>query len=343
MPNDVLVSTDGALGRITLDRPKAINALTLNMVRAMDSALSVFESDPLVEVVLLDGAGERGLCAGGDIRALYNSAKAGDDVAARFWGEEYHLNLRISRYAKPYVAIMDGLVMGGGVGVSAHGSHRVVTERTSIAMPEVGIGFLPDVGGTYLLSHAPGELGTHAALTTTRLGAADAIAAGLADVYVPSEKIPALIEALRTGDVDTAISSVAEEPPAGTLTQAAEWIDQAYAADTVEQILQNLHASGVPEAATAAKEIESKSPTSLKLTLRALRTSKDLDLAGALNLEYRLAGYVLSQPDFVEGVRAAVIDKDRNPQWNPGSLAEVSAESVEQAFHPNAAFDLCLS
>ncbi len=193
---DVLLRTEGRAGFVTLNRPRALNALTHAMVLAVDEALTAWEHDPAVETVVIDGAGERGLCAGGDIRAIHDDARAGGTASAAFWRDEYRLNARIARYPKPYVALMDGIVMGGGVGISAHGSHRVVTERSRVAMPETGIGFVPDVGGTYLLGRAPGELGTHLALTGTPVGAADAILAGLADRYVPAAGLPALADDL---------------------------------------------------------------------------------------------------------------------------------------------------
>src|SRR5271168_2786672 len=193
---DLIVRREGAAGIIRLNRPKAINAMTYEMSLGIDAALDRFESDPAVAVVILEGAGERGLCAGGDIRGLYESAKAGGDLGKMFWRQEYVMNARIAKYPKPYVAFMDGLVMGGGVGLSGHARHRVVTEKTKLAMPEVGLGFFPDVGGTWLLSRIPGEIGTYFGLTGQTMNGPDAIHAGFADAVVPSAKLPALREAL---------------------------------------------------------------------------------------------------------------------------------------------------
>ncbi|MGX6447518.1 enoyl-CoA hydratase/isomerase family protein [Patulibacter sp. S7RM1-6] len=335
---EVLVRTDGALGHLTLNRPKAINALTLDMVRAIEAALDRFEADDAVRVVLLDGAGERGLCAGGDIVALQRSAIEGTDVAATFWREEYALNARIARYPKPIVAVMDGVVMGGGIGLAGHASHRLATERLISAMPECGIGFAPDVGGTWLLSRGEGELGTHLALTGERLGAHDAVAAGLADRIVASAALPQLLEDLRGGDVDAAIEAAEDvevEIPRGKLTAARRWIADAYAHDAVEEIVAALRERDEPEAAKAADELAAKAPTSLKVTLRALRSARDLpSLEAALTQEYRVSCAFLETPDFVEGIRAQVVDKDRDPRWRPATLEEVDDADLDRYFAP---------
>ncbi|MGW2051876.1 enoyl-CoA hydratase/isomerase family protein [Streptomyces sp. NPDC001858] len=329
---EVLLRVEHGLGRITLHRPRAINALTHAMVRTIQTALTTWETDDRVRAVVLDGAGERGLCAGGDIRSIYHDARTGGTASLAFWADEYRLNAHIARYPKPYVALMDGLVMGGGVGLSAHGSLRVVTERSSIGMPEVGIGFVPDVGGTYLLSRAPGLLGVHAALTAAQLSGPDAIHCGLADHYVPSTRLTDLLRALETMTPAEAVTSVAETPPESTLAARSGWIDSCYAADTVEGILDRLHAHG-SEPSAAGKEIEAKSPTALKVTLRALRSAAGLPtLEAALDQEYRIASGCLRAPDLVEGVRAQIIDKDRNPRWSPGTLAEVGPELVDRFF-----------
>jgi enoyl-CoA hydratase len=327
---EVLLGRRGTVGRITLNRPRALNALTLGMVREMTKALTRWREDDGVAVVLIDGAGERGLCAGGDIRALYDAVLAGDwSFPATFWAEEYRLNSMLSRYPKPVVAIMDGICMGGGVGISAHGSHRVVTERSRVGMPEVGIGFVPDVGGTYLLSHAPGELGTHLALTGEPVGAADAIHCGFADHYVPSESLPELIDGLDGG------VGFAGERQVSELAADREWIDAAYSASTVEEIVRRLRSRPEEKAQSAAKAIETKSPTSLKVALRALRTAREFTtLEEALDVEFRVSQACARWGDFAEGVRAALVDKDRNPRWLPGRLDEVGTEWVDRFFAP---------
>lgn len=330
--NDVQFLVESGIGRITLNRPRALNSLNHGMVLAMLDHLEAWRADPGVRAVLIDGAGDRGLCAGGDIRAIYEDARAGGTASLRFWADEYRLNVLISRYPKPYLALMDGLVMGGGVGVSAHGSHRIVTERSRVGMPETGIGFVPDVGGTYLLSRTPGELGTHIALTAGAISGPDAIHCGLADHFVPSERIPDLLDALASRPTDDALALIAEPSPPSALAVDAAWIDQCYAADSVEEILARLHAAG-DAAATAAKEIEAKSPTALKVTLRALRSAAAMpDLETVLAQEYRISAHALSTAEFAEGIRAQIIDKDRAPKWSPATLSEVDDRIVDAYF-----------
>ncbi len=350
----VLVRREGALGRITLNRPKAINALTTGMVVAVDAALRAWAVDDRVAAVLVDGAGGRGLCAGGDIRFFRDCALRGDPAPKAFWAAEYRLNALISTYPKPYVALMDGLVMGGGIGISAHGATRIVTERSVLSMPEVGIGFVPDVGGTHLLARMPGEIGTHLALTGGRIGAADAIACGLADHQLPGAALPAFVAALRAaaaaglgaGGADTlarryATPAAAGGPPALAADRA--WIDPCYRYDSVEEILAALAASPVPAARAAGLEIATKSPTALKVTLRALRAARTLPGLGAcLDQEYRISCVLLGTHDLVEGVRAAVVDKDRSPRWSPDRLADVTAGDVERFFAPLGADELGL-
>ncbi|MFF0815619.1 enoyl-CoA hydratase/isomerase family protein [Rhodococcus sp. NPDC003318] len=341
---EVIVTRTGGVGRLTLNRPKAINALNHTMVRTMAVALLEWESDPGVRVVVVDGAGERGLCAGGDIVAIHDDAKFGRPGSREFWRDEYVLNAAIGNYPKPYVAIMDGIVMGGGVGISAHGSVRIVSERSSIAMPETGIGFVPDVGGTYLLSRTPGEIGTHIALTTGRLNAGDAIALGFADHFVPSESLGGFVAALGDGSVADALAQFEQPAPESPLLAQREWIDAAYSADTVEEIVERLQAAGVPEAAKAADQVLAKSPVALKVTLRSLRHARDLtSLEAVLNEEFRVSVAALSSHDLVEGIRAQVIDKDRNPQWSPATLADVTAADVDRYFQPLGELELGLA
>lgn len=331
----VLLHRDGQAAHVVLNRPRAINALTHEMVGIITAALEEWREDDTVRTVVLTGAGERGLCAGGDIVAMWRDAKAGGTEAAAFWADEYRLNALIASYPKAYVAIMDGIVLGGGIGLSAHAPQRVVTERSAIGMPETGIGFLPDVGGTYLLSHAPGETGTHLGLTAGSVGAGDAIAIGFADHYVPSGKLPGLLAALATTDADEALAAFEEPAPPSPLAQARTWLDAAYDGDDALAILARLRALSTEDATRAADAIEAKSPTSVKVTLRALREAAGMDrLEPALDLEYRLALGFHSSHDFVEGVRAQVVDKDRDPQWRPATLAEVDEADVAAYFAP---------
>jgi len=341
---DVIVRRERAAGVLRLNRPKTINALTLEMVRHVDAGLDRFAADPEVALVLLEGAGERGLCAGGDIRGLYESARVGGDLGKVFWREEYIVNARIDDYAKPYVAFMDGIVMGGGVGLACHSSHRVVTERTRIAMPEVSLGFFPDVGGTWLLSRSPGELGTYLALTGQAAGGADAVAAGLADARVPSQALPqlraALIQAPRGSshkDVRAIIERFAAPAEGGPVAANRVAIDRTFAFDTVEEIVAALKREQSEFGEAALKLIGEKSPRGLKVTLRLLRQARRLgSLKECLVHEYRAALSVFASADFVEGVRAAIVDKDRNPRWSPARIEDVTPQIVDEYFKPRS-------
>ena len=337
---DLIVRREGAAGVIRLNRPKALNALTLEMTRGIVAALDQFEADPAVALILLEGAGERGLCAGGDIRGLYESARAGGDLGKVFWREEYILNARIARFPKPYVAFMDGIVMGGGIGLSAHGSHRVVTDNSKVGMPEVGVGFFPDVGGTWLLSRAPGELGTYFGLTGTAMTGADAVHAGLADVVVESKRLPALREALtqapgavRSADVRAIIDRFAMPNPAAPIAAQQPLIDALLGHDSVEQIVAALRHHTSEFAQATLRTILGNSPTGLKLTLKLLRQARNAtSLEECLVREYRAALEIFVSHDFPEGIRAAVIDKDRHPHWSPARIEDVTPQIIARYF-----------
>ena len=340
----VLIGRVGHLARITLNRPRALNALTRPMVRMIDEALTEWERDDSVAAVIISGAGERGLCAGGDIRVIYEDARTGGGESFLFWRDEYRLNARIARYPKPYVALMEGIVMGGGVGVSAHGDVRIVTERSAVAMPETGIGLVPDVGGTYLLSRAPGELGTHLALTGRSVGAADAQLCGLADHFVPADRLPPLRTELAHGDVRETVRRYESIAPEGRLAADREWIDACYAADSVEEIVNGLLGHGHPAAKEAAETILTRSPTALKATLASLRRARRLTtLEEVLDQEFRASCAALATPDLPEGVRAQVIDKDRTPHWSPRELGQVTDADVARFFAPPPGGDLGLA
>lgn len=333
---DLIVRREGVAGVIRLNRPKALNALTLEMTREIAAALDAFETDPKVALVILEGAGERGLCAGGDIRGLYESAKVKGDLGKIFWREEYIVNARIANYTKPYVAYMDGLVMGGGVGLAGHASHRLVTEKTKVAMPEVGLGFFPDVGGTWLLSRAPGELGTYFGLTGLTMNGADAVYCRLADVLIRATDWPSLREALTSvaPGIDAAgvmakLKAFAAPDEVGPVTQQRELIDRAFAHDSVEEIIAVLEKDGSDFAQATLKALSDKSPRGLKVTLKLLRLARtSTSLEECLSREYLAALEVFDSADFVEGVRAAIIDKDRNPAWQPPDLAGVTPDIV---------------
>jgi enoyl-CoA hydratase len=339
----VLVRKHDGLGHLTLNRPQAINALSHEMVHLMQSALDAWADDPDVRVVVIDGAGERGLCAGGDIVAIYADARAGGSASIDYWADEYRLDATIADYAKPVVALMDGIVMGGGVGISTHASHRVVEEGSTIAMPEVGIGFVPDVGGLFLLARAPGQLGLHAALTGARLGPADAIHLGLADTLVPRERRGELLAGLAAGDVDAAIARLAVAPPPSALAAEQHWIDAAYDRETIEDVLVALESYRDEAPQRARAVLTRSSPTSLKVALRSFReAAADPDLHSALTRDLRIAARCLAGHDFPEGIRAQVIDKDRAPHWRPATLAEVGAADVDVYFAPLGDRDLHL-
>ncbi len=334
--DEVILQRSGRLGHIILNRPRALNALTHNMVKLIHAALDEWADDDTVQTVLLTGSGDRALCAGGDIVSLYKDAKDGDGRAsAAFWADEYRLNARIASYPKPYVAFMDGVVLGGGIGLSAHASHRIVTERSSLGLPETGIGFIPDVGGTWLLSRAPGELGTYLGLTAGSIGAADAIALGFADSYVPSDRLDQLARDLERTAADSAIAAVTESAPDSELLGMRDWIDTAFSAGTATEIVARLRTLDTDFARQTADRIVAKSPTAVEVTLESLRRVKELpDLEAALTQEFRVSLHALAMPDFAEGVRAQVIDKDRSPGWVPAELAEVTSASVESFFAP---------
>ncbi|NDK91783.1 enoyl-CoA hydratase/isomerase family protein [Gordonia desulfuricans] len=337
---------NGHVGVIELNRPKSINALDHEMALAMERTLREWETDDSVATVVVRGAGDRGLCAGGDIVAIHRDAKelsatgargdradraAADSPSGRFWRDEYRLNHYISRYPKPYVALMDGIVMGGGVGISAHGNTRIVTDRTRLAMPEVGIGFVPDVGGTHLLARVPDQLGTYMALTTAPANGADAVALGIADHYVPAESLDALVDALATRPVGDVLAEFAVEPPASSLHGDGEWIAEAFATDDVAEIIANCRAVGSEGATKTADKIESKSPLALRVALRSLREAAATpSLAESLRREYRVSLRSLLHPDMAEGIRAQVIDKDRNPQWQP--VADFTSATIDDFF-----------
>jgi enoyl-CoA hydratase len=339
---ELLVRSDGALRRITLNRPQALNAITLDMVLAMTALLRQWAAETDVGVVLLDGAGERAFCAGGDIRALYDAAKRGeikssDSLPARFWATEYRLNVLIARYRKPIVVVMDGLVMGGGVGLSAHAAHRVVTERSAIAMPEVGIGFFPDVGACFLLARAPGELGTYLALTGNRIGAADAIACGMADIHLPVDGLNQLPQALASCRSDAEVRAVLEKFAAAAaparLQPQRPWIDACFGENALETIYARLHASPVEAARAALDTMRKASPTSLKVALRNIRAAAQFNkVEESFAQDYRIAMACIAGHDFIEGIRATIIDKDRNPRWRPDNIEAVTPDIVDRHF-----------
>lgn len=335
----VRFSTEGGLASLVLDRPTAINALTLEMTDPIRRTLVAWRDDPEIEAVLMTGEGERGFCSGGDVRRLHAAITHGDiDSTRAFFRSEYRNNALIGAYPKPLVAVMHGVTMGGGIGLGGHANVRIVTETSTLAMPETRLGFTPDAGGSWLLAHAPGRLGEYLALTSDSMGAADAIACGFADHYVPGERIPDVVHALETrADPQTPNELVMlfdETPQQGRLEAERAWIDEAFAGDTVEEIMARLRDLPGAAPAKALAELEVRAPLSLKVTLEAIRRARELPgLPQALKQEYALVSFfVHTQPDMLEGIRAQVVDKDRRPRWHPATLAEVGDELVASAF-----------
>ncbi len=332
---EVLFERRDRAGLITLNRPAALNALTLNMVRLMQQTLDDWASDDAIERVIIVGAGEKAFCAGGDIRALYDWGRAGDRQFLDFYREEYRLDTTIKRYPKPYIAVMDGITMGGGVGVSVHGSHRIATDRLTFAMPETGIGLFPDVGGTYFLPRCPGETGLYLGLTGARIKAADAIYTGIADAYVPAERLEAFVAALAgTDDIDAVVEDHASPAAEAPLAGVREDIDRLFRHGGVAAILEALDADGGEWAKRTAGIIRSKSPTSLRITYRQIREGAALEFEECMKLEFRMVNRIMTGHDFFEGTRAVVIDKDQDPRWDPASLDAVSDALVDEYFAP---------
>ena len=339
---EILFERRGTAGLVTLNRPQALNAVTLIMVRALRQQLEVWRGDPGVTRIVIMGAGGRAFSAGGDLRQVYELGRSGrQDEALIYWREEYALNYVIKHYPKPYVALLDGIVMGGGVGVSVHGSHRVAGDKFLFAMPEVGIGFFPDVGATWFLPRMPGQLGTFSAVTGERLGSADAVSSGIATHRVSSADIPKLIDALcEAAPVDRVVAAQVGEPEAGPLAARRAIIDRSFAADKIETILSNLDREakiGQPDAqwaeATAAT-IRSRSPTSVKLALAQVRWGRGRSFAACMGAEFRIVSRIVHEHNFYEGVRALIIDKDNQPRWQPATLAEVADKDIERYFLP---------
>jgi len=334
------IETRGRAGWITLDRPRALNALTLNMVRQISAALDDFERDAGCAFVVIAGAGERAFCAGGDIRKLHGQGRAGDHDAQRaFWREEYILNVRIKRFPKPLVAVVDGIVMGGGVGLAMHGSHRVVGDRALFAMPEVGIGFFPDVGATYLLPRLPRRLGAFLALTGLGAKAGDIAALGLATSFTKSADMADLLEAL-AGDaapLEEILARFTSAAPPSALMAEADWIEAAfssYDAGAIRDAVERAAASGSALARQAADALAKKSPTSQAIALRQMEIGGRLDFEAAMTTEFRIVSRICVGHDFYEGVRAVIIDKDNAPRWRPAPGEPVDSEDIDAYFAP---------
>ncbi len=326
--SSVIASREGRIGRILLNRPKALNALDLPMIAAIAAALAEWRDDPSVHAVVIDSASDRAFCAGGDIRAVRTHAIAGDAAEIeKFFAEEYALNAAIAEYPKPYIALIDGICMGGGIGVSVHGRVRVATEAALFAMPETAIGMFPDIGATFFLPRLPGELGVFLGLTGTRVAGGDSVHAGLATHFVPREALPALRAALPHEGVE-AVAEFARTLPAFSLAPHRDAIDHCFSAPTVPEIRRRLTALALPWAEEVLATLAGMSPSALCWSLAAIRRGATLDLRAALAAELRLTRHVTRHPDFAEGVRAMVVDKDRKPRWSPPTVDDVDPAAI---------------
>lgn len=344
---EIICEVRGAAGVVILDRPKALNALSLGMVRELARALDAWENDPQVTRVVVTSTSEKAFCAGGDIRSLHDLGRAGrHDEMLAFWGEEYILNARIKSYSKPYISLIDGIVMGGGVGISLHGSHRIAGERYLFAMPEVGIGFFPDVGATFALPRLPGAAGVYLALTGDRVGAADALALGLVTHAVPSARMAELADALAgRGALDEILADFTHDPGAPQLAAEREVIAECFGAAGLGLVLERLQAAASGGSAFAGKLLQTmraKSPTSIAIAFEQMRRGAGLDFAEAMRTEYRIVSRIARGHDFYEGVRAVVIDKDHAPRWQPATIEALDPADITAYFAPLGPDELVL-
>jgi enoyl-CoA hydratase len=330
----VLISREGRIGKVTLNRLKALNALTLDMCHSVEDALRAWAGDDRVEAVIIRQTGDRAFCAGGDVRQLFDG---GVGLQHRFWRDEYRLNALIRRYPKPYVAFVDGIVMGGGVGVSLHGSHRIVTEKVIFAMPETAIGMIPDVGASHDLARMPGEIGLYLGMTGAKLGTADSICAGFGTHAVSRAALDDVERAIAKGGaaaIDATLAANAFEPGQPSILARRAEIDRHFGYDSAEAVFAGLAADPSDFARETLKTLETKSPTSLKLAFRLIREARSKSFEDCLRTEWSVVCRLHEASDFAEGVRALIIDKDNTPRWNPPRLAEVSDEAIARSFAP---------
>jgi enoyl-CoA hydratase len=342
--DDILFDVTAGVGRVVLNRPKALNALTHEMCVRFRQKLVDWAADDAVRALVIQGAGDKAFCAGGDIRKLYDEGRAGGDYPFAFYSDEYRLNAAVYHFPKPYVAVLNGIVMGGGVGVSAHGSHRVVSDNVMFAMPETGIGLFPDVGGSYFLPRCPGQIGLYLGLTGARLKAADLRYAGLAEAYVPAARLDEFVTALSEAgrDVESVVAAFATDAGPAPLAEHRDAIDRHFGHGSVEAIVDSLQNDPSDWAAKTARTIAGKSPTSLKVTFRQLREGAAKDFDDCMRMEWRMVNRIIAGHDFYEGTRAVVIDKDQAPDWRPARLEDVTAADVVAYFAPLPDGDLDL-
>ncbi len=344
MSEDILFEIRGKAGFVLLNRPKALNALNHAMVKALARQLTHWEQDPAVAHVVITGAGEKAFCAGGDIRSIYDARMAGQmQGLATFFGDEYVLNAQIKAFPKPFVALIDGIVMGGGVGVSVHGSHRVGTEKTLFSMPETAIGFFPDVGGTWFLPRMPRQSGVYCAVSAGRLKQGDALATGVLTHAISGSDLKDLEKALETADdVDAVLGTYTVEPGNGPLTDNLDLIEEAFSAPSVADILSRLDASDAEFARKTAEAIRAKSPTSVLIAFEQMQRGAAMTFNECMKLEYRIVSHILKGVDFFEGIRAVLVDKDHDPKWSPASLGEVDSAALASYFEEPSDGDLPL-
>lgn len=328
---DISIVKNGPIGHITLTRPKVLNALSHQMALQIETALREWADDTAIKAVMIDAEGDRAFCAGGDVQDLYAQGQAGDfKSGVDFWRDEYRLNLMIANYSKPYIAVMNGIVMGGGVGISAHGSHRIVTENTGFALPECAIGLIPDVGSSHLLAQAPGFIGEYLALTGGKVDYKDAIYCGFADYYIPSTWLKEMNAVLlRSGNAD-AVKDFAESVPLGILHEHQSQIDTVFSLETVDDIINKLTQLDTDWSNATLKKIKYASPIAAKVSFECIRLIRqNPGIENALKQEFRFVSRAMEHGDFLEGVRAIIIDKDRKPKWRYATISDVPKDGVD--------------
>jgi len=342
--DDILFEKRGHAGFITLNRPKALNALNHAMVRVLADQLTRWAEDAEIAHVVITGAGDKAFCAGGDIRSIYDARQAGEtDGLSSFFRDEYLLNAQIKAYPKPFIALIDGIVMGGGVGVSVHGSHRIGTEKTMFAMPETGIGFFPDVGGTYFLPRMPKQSGVYCALSAGRLKQGDALATGVLTHAIASESLADLERALETAtDIGAALAPYLVTPERGLVTENLDVIEETFSAESVEEILSRLEASRSDFAQKALAAIRGKSPTSVLIAFEQMQRGGTLSFNDCMKLEYRIVSRIVQGTEFYEGIRAVLVDKDQTPKWSPSLFSQVDSADLASYFEEPSDGDLPL-
>ena len=330
---EVFFEKKGSLGLITLNRPEALNALTLNMVRLIHPKLKIWEEDNEIKTVAVTAVGDKAFCAGGDIRALYDWGKSNDKKATGFYYEEYQLNQLIKSYTKPYISFVNGIVMGGGVGISVHGSYRVAGENYSFAMPETGIGLFPDVGGSFFLSRLKNNVGMYLALTGSRIKSSDAIELGIAEYFIQSENFDEIFKQLSEGITpDEVLSSFNSDKINSDLKNDFEKINELFSGNSLEDIFGRMENDNSEFSQKNLSLLRSKSPTSLKITFRQIRNGSDLNFEDCMKMEFRMVSKVMDDHDFYEGVRALIIDKDNTPLWKPETVEKISDEKIDEFF-----------